>query len=241
MRDTRELSTVMSLMNSNIINSRNQSAKFIGLSAGPIQEDIDKALAAASTYISGNHSHNHGGGIMTNGMLNIGESTEVYPALHLTAYKAFLLNASDGKSSKSLSMKNNQFKFAIYQHTGDSSQKPQWDGTEFTGGSGENTLVSEFSNEAADENHLSQLSASIPNYLFKKAGDYTFYFVEEDNGYSYIHYDHTIYSIHFMVVKSEPIKKGNVETTTFAIEDGSLNISKITSDKEEGLEEGLSS
>ena len=162
-------------------NSRNQSAKFIGLSANPSQEDIDKALVAASTYISGNHSHNHGGGIMTNGMLNIGESTEVYPALHLKAYKAFLLNASDGKSSKSLSMKNNQFKFAIYQHTGDSSQKPQWDGTKFTGGSGVNTLVSEFGNEDADENHLSQLSESIPNYLFEKAGDYTFYLVEEDN------------------------------------------------------------
>ena len=216
-------------------NSRNQSAKFIGLSANPSQEDIDKALVAASTYISGNHSHNHGGGIMTNGMLNIGESTEVYPALHLKAYKAFLLNASDGKSSKSLSMKNNQFKFAIYQHTGDSSQKPQWDGTKFTGGSGVNTLVSEFGNEDADENHLSQLSESIPNYLFEKAGDYTFYLVEEDNEYSYINYDHTIYRIQFKVVISSTKTENNVETTTYSIDQGTVNISKITSDKAEDL------
>ena len=216
-------------------NSRYQSAKFIGLSADPSQEDIDKALVAASTYISGNHSHNHGGGIMTNGMLNIGESTEVYPALHLKAYKAFLLNASDGKSSKSLSMKNNQFKFAIYQHTGDSSQKPQWDGTKFTGGSGVNTLVSEFGNEDADENHLSQLSESIPNYLFEKAGDYTFYLVEEDNEYSYINYDHTIYRIQFKVVISSTKTENNVETTTYSIDQGTVNISKITSGEEKGL------
>ena len=114
--------------------SRGQKAKFIGLSANPSQDDINKALAVASTYISGNHSHNHGGGIMTNGMVTIGESTEVYPALHVNAYKAFLLNAADGKSSRSLSIKSNQFKFAIYQHTGDSTEKPQWNGEKFTAG-----------------------------------------------------------------------------------------------------------
>ena len=37
-------------------NAGGVEAKFIGLSAHPSNEDVEKALAIASTYISGNHS-----------------------------------------------------------------------------------------------------------------------------------------------------------------------------------------
>ncbi|MEE3308103.1 hypothetical protein, partial [Sharpea azabuensis] len=126
-------------------------AKFIGLSAHPSNEDVEKALAIASTYISGNHSHNHGGGIMTNGMLTLGESNEIYPVFHVEAYKAFKLKSALDNTATNLPMDNNQFKFAIYKHTGDSTTLPQWDGNEFTAGSGTNEFVAEMGNEDADK------------------------------------------------------------------------------------------
>ena len=94
--------------------------------------------------------------------------------------------------------------------------------------------MTEFGNDSTDSNHLAKLDTSIPNYLFGETGEYTFYLVEEDNEYSYITYDHTIYCIRFTLESKKSIKN-NVETTTYAIKDGSLNISKITSGEEKGL------
>lgn len=189
-------------------------AKFIGLSANPSQDDINIALAKASTYISGNHSHNHGGGIMTNGMLTLGESNEIYPVFHVEAYKAFMLKSALGNTTKNLPMANDQFKFALYKHTGDSTTLPQWDGNKFTAGSGTNELVAEYFNEAAGKDHLGKIYGTIPNYLYNSPENYTFYLVEENTGDSNITCDHTIYEINFGVVDSGTKTVNNVQTTT---------------------------
>lgn len=194
-------------------------AKFIGLSAHPSNEDVEKALAIASTYISGNHSHNHGGGIMTNGMLTLGESNEIYPSFHVEAYKAFKLKSALDDTATNLPMDNNQFKFAIYKHTGDSTTLPQWDGSKFTAGSGTNTLVAEMGNETASKDQLGRIYAAIPSFLYNNAGDYTFYLVEKDAEDTSITYDHTIYKIQFTVYASGTKLVNNVETTTYSIKD----------------------
>lgn len=208
---------------------KNPTVKFIGLSASPSNESIAKAVALASTYISGNYSHNHGGGIMTNGMLTLGESDEVYPGFHLNAYKAYLLNSAnqEQKSSTKLSMEKDQFKFALYKHTGDTNDKPTWDGKELSA-SGTNTLISEFGNEAADADSLGKISAEIPNFYYSEAGNYIFYLVEENTGNSKINYDQSIYQISFSVNKDEEKKVDNVETTTYAIR--SVKVYKIVKD-----------
>lgn len=206
-------------------NYDNQTAVFIGLSASPIDSDKSKALALASTYISGNYSHNHGGGIMTNGMLTLGESNDVFPSFQLNAYKAFLLSSADGNSSTKLAMKKDQFKFALYKHTGSEDDKPSWDGSKFTNSSG-NTLVSEFGNDAADANVLGKISAEIPNVYYDEAGKYTFYLVEEDTENSKISYDHSIYKITFEVNPTGTETKDNLQTTTYSIQ--KVNVSKIT-------------
>ena len=212
-------------------NYDNQTAMFIGLSADPKDPAKSKALELASTYISGNYSHNHGGGIMTNGMLTLGESNEVFPSFRLNAYKAFLLISANGSILTRLSMKTNEFKFALYKHTGDSTTPPKWNGTKFTDGSGKNTLVSEFCNEAAKENSLGKISTEIPNFYYSKEGSYTFYLVEEDTGDSKISYDHSIYQITFSVEQDGKKTVNNIETTTYAIEDVKVNkIVKGTSD-----------
>lgn len=203
-------------------NYDNQTAVFIGLSASPKDSDKSKALALASTYISGNYSHNHGGGIMTNGMLTLGESNDVFPSFQLNAYKAFLLSSADGNSSTKLAMKKDQFKFALYKHTGSEDDKPSWDGSKFTNSSG-NTLVSEFGNDAADANVLGKISAEIPNVYYDEAGKYTFYLVEEDTENSKISYDHSIYQITFSVEQDGKKTVNNIETTTYAINNVQVN------------------
>ena len=204
-------------------NAGGVEAKFIGLSAHPSNEDVEKALAIASTYISGNHSHNHGGGIMTNGMLTLGESNEIYPVFHVEAYKAFMLKSALANEYTNLPMNNNQFKFAIYKHTGDSTTLPQWDGNEFTAGSGTNEFVAEMGNEDADKDQLGRIYASIPNFLYDNAGDYTFYLVEKDSDDTSITYDHTIYKIQFTVYASGTKIVNNFETTTYSITDIKVN------------------
>lgn len=206
-------------------NADGVEAKFIGLSANPSADDINKALDKASTYISGNHSHNHGGGIMTNGMLTLGESNEIYPSFHVEAYKAFKLKSALDDSTTNLRMDNNQFKFAIYKHTGDSTTPPKWDGNKFTAGSGTNDFVTEVGNENADKDQLGRIYASIPNFLYDNPGDYTFYLVEKNTDEHYVTFDHSVYQIQFKVVESSGTTiVNNVETKTYKIQD--LTITK---------------
>lgn len=203
-------------------NVGNVWAKFIGLTALPSPDHINNALAKASTYISGNHSHNHGGGIMTNGMLTLGESNEIYPSFYVEAYKAFKLKSALDNTDTNLPMDNNQFKFAIYKHTGDSTTLPKWDGSKFTAGSGTNTLVTEVGNETASQDQLGRIYAAIPSFLYDKIGDYTFYLVEKDAEDTSITYDHTIYKIQF-TVNAHQETVNNVETTKYFIENVRVN------------------
>lgn len=201
------------------------SSKFIGLSAHPSDEDVKTALGLASTYISGNYSHNHGGGIMTNGIVTLGESHEVFPSLKLNAYKAFQLKAAAGSEVKDLPMNTNQFKFKIFQHTGSETTQPQWDGTKFTATSGTNNLVSEFGNEDAAAGSLGKIESNIPNFLYNEAGSYTFYLVEEDNEDKMITYDHSVYVMHFDVKEDGTTTVNNVKITKYAIKD--LSVTKV--------------
>lgn len=67
-----------------------QAKYMIGLKSEPIQEDKEAATAAATLYITGNSSNIHGGGIMTNGDVVAGSTTQVkvYPKMKLNGTKA---------------------------------------------------------------------------------------------------------------------------------------------------------
>lgn len=62
----------------------------IGLKSEPTKDDKGAATAAASLFITGNRSNIHGGGIMTNGDVIAGSTTEVnvYPKMKLKGTKA---------------------------------------------------------------------------------------------------------------------------------------------------------
>ena len=98
-------------------------AKYMfGLEAQPTDDAINKAQGAATTIISGNYSYTHGGGIMTNGDLIVGEVTslDVYPAIKVKANKVLM---KDGKE-QGLSGHNYQFK--LLGAPADPTKAPYW-------------------------------------------------------------------------------------------------------------------
>lgn len=101
-------------------------AKYMfGLEAHPTTEAVQKAQEAATTIISGNYSYTHGGGIMTNGDLTVGEVAElsVYPNMKLIATKVLK------KDDVSQSLSGHGYKFMLLRQDGDTA--PSWkdDGT----------------------------------------------------------------------------------------------------------------
>ena len=91
----------------------------IGLSSGVNAQDpqdfaaIDEARNEAKTFITGNYSWNHGGGIMSNGDLYLGvpADTYVYPSLKLKATKKLI----DSQADENKTLTGNEFTFAVYR------------------------------------------------------------------------------------------------------------------------------
>lgn len=92
------------------------AAKYLfGLDAHPDGAAKSQAVNAAKVIITGNHSHIHGGGIMTNGGLILGRKEEIVtatPALDITGTKALL---KDGAAQES----GRDFHFLLKNSTGE--------------------------------------------------------------------------------------------------------------------------
>ena len=164
-------------------------AKYMfGLEAHPTDEAVQKAQEAATTIISGNYSYTHGGGIMTNGDLVVGEVNDlnVYPSMKLIATKALV----DAKESKQ-SLNGHEYKFQLLRQEVNGAKAPSWkdDGTLDMGdcsGAGEATV---------DQSNGSITFDSGKDY---SSGKYVFYLVEEPiSGQNEldIKFDKTIYKI----------------------------------------------
>lgn len=87
-----------------------QAKYMIGLKSEPIKEDKDAATAAASLFITGNRSNIHGGGIMTNGDVTAGSTTQVsvYPKMKLNGTKALTGRTLDAGEFKFQLLKQNK-------------------------------------------------------------------------------------------------------------------------------------
>lgn len=162
-------------------------AKYMfGLEAHPTDDAIANAQLAATTIISGNYSYTHGGGIMTNGDLTVGEVNDlsVYPSMKLNATK--VLVDADGKSQE---LEGHGYKFKLLRKDG--ATEPSWkeDGTLDMG----NCSV-------AGEASVDQTSGEITFDSGKdySSGQYVFYLVEEPiSGENELDtkFDKTIYKI----------------------------------------------
>ena len=164
-------------------------AKYMfGLEAHPSDQAIKDAKEAATTIISGNYSYTHGGGIMTNGDLVVGEVSDlrVYPSMKLKATKA-LVNAKGDKQP----LNEHEYKFQLLRQEVNGTKAPSWkdDVTLDMGecsGAGEATV---------DQSNGSITFDSGKDY---SSGKYVFYLVEEPiTGQNEldIKFDKTIYKI----------------------------------------------
>lgn len=175
-----------------------------GLEAQPTNDAIDKAQGAATTIISGNYSYTHGGGIMTNGDLIVGEVNDlrVYPSMKLHATKA-LVDAQGDKQS----LNGHEYKFQLLRQEVNGIKAPSWkdDGTLDMGdcsGAGEATV---------DQSSGSITFDSGKDY---SSGQYVFYLVEEPiSGQNEldIKFDKTIYKIE-VTVGGSPYKTESLMT-----------------------------
>ena len=173
-------------------------AKYMfGLEAHPTDEAMRKAQMAATTIISGNYSYTHGGGIMTNGDLIVGDVTKglnVYPNMKLNASKV-LKDAMD----KSLKLEGHNYKFNLLRQDG--TNEPSWkaDGTFDMG----DCIVA--GEAPADQTDGNITFDSGKDY---SSGQYVFYLVEEPvSGENEIDtkFDKTIYKI-VVTVEDSPYK-----------------------------------
>lgn len=139
-----------------------------GLAANPSGTAKSYAQRDATTIISGNYSYTHGGGIMTNGDLVVGEVNDlrVYPSMKLNATKALV----DAKGNKQ-SLNGHAYKFQLLRQEVNGIKAPSWkdDGTFDMGDCS-------VAGEAAVEPDGSVTFDSGKDY---SSGQYVFYLVEE--------------------------------------------------------------
>ena len=171
----------------------------IGLISGVSAKD--KAVAEAvqndrvTTFITDNYSWNHGGGIMSNGDLYLGEpaDTYVYPSLKLKATKE--LTGRD--------LKDKEFTFTVYCKASDTAKAPYWKNDEFDKGGCE--FVESVPNNA-DGNIAFDLSEDVrkqllnnenvrKQFLANGAAEITYYLVEDAGKLPGVIYDRAVYEI----------------------------------------------
>lgn len=151
-------------------------------------DEAKNAREAARTFITGNYSWDHGGGIMSNGDLYLGvpADTYVYPSLKLKATKA-LVNKQTGNGEL---LTKDQFSFAVYRKDSATAMRPSWNDKGFNDGGC--TLVGTAKNDA---NGNIKFDLGEQFLASGTAGNITYYLVEETGGDSGIEYDRTVYEL----------------------------------------------
>lgn len=163
-------------------------AKYMfGLEAHPTPYAKQKAQAAATTIISGNYSYTHGGGIMTNGDLIVGEVTslDVYPAIKVKANKVLM------KDGKPQGLTGHGYKFKLLGKAADSAGEPYWN----TDGS-LNANGCEATSEVTVNESGEIVIDTAANY---QSGNYDLYLVEVPINEEGTTFDKAIYKIHIKV------------------------------------------
>lgn len=165
----------------------------IGLSSGVTAQDeaAINAQKVATTFITGNYSWNHGGGIMSNGDLYLGvpADTYAYPSLKLKATKA--LKMKNKQTEESIALAKDQFSFSVYRKDSDGATEPSWNDKTFN--SGGCTLVGTAKNDA-DGNITFDLGEQFIDKTVE-ANKITYYLVENAGNDLDITYDPAVYKI----------------------------------------------
>ena len=168
----------------------------IGLSSDVKAQDPEAinarkaALEAGATFITGNYSWNHGGGIMSNGDLYMGapEDTYVYPRLKLKATKKL-----EGRK-----LNDGEFSFTVYRKDSDDPLAGTTAGTTFN-----RDVCTEVGTAANDAEGNITFDLGEQFATSGAGNEITYYLVEDPGGDSGITYDSGVYKI---VVTAEDTK-----------------------------------
>lgn len=168
----------------------------IGLSSDVKAQDPEAinarkaALEAGATFITGNYSWNHGGGIMSNGDLYMGapEDTYVYPSLKLKATKKL-----EGRK-----LNDGEFSFTVYRKDSDDPLAGTTAGTTFN-----RDVCTEVGTAANDAEGSITFNLGEQFASSGAGNEITYYLVEDPGGDSGITYDSSVYKI---VVTAEDTK-----------------------------------
>ena len=166
-----------------------QAKYMIGLAAKPAKPDKYEAIKAAKLFITGNESNVHGGGIMTNGDVIAGFTTQVsvYPKMKLNGTKALegrALTADDA----------GKFRFQLLE-PGQSDEAPSFNNNDgklqLNGcskvGDGDGVTNDAEGNFVFDLGRVNSDGTSV-YYLVEDPGDHV-------DGVDGVYYDKTIYKI----------------------------------------------
>ena len=191
-------------------------AKYMfGLKANPTPYAKEKAQAEATTIISGNYSYTHGGGIMTNGDLVVGEvkALNVYPSIKVKANKVLM------KDGDKQGLKDHPYQFKLLGARANSTEGPYWN---------ENGTLNENGCEATPAVTVNESGEILidtgANY---QSGNYDLYLVEvpiEEKGTTF---DKAIYKIH-VEVSDQPVKTTNllgIEIKRFSVNTSTSKVS----------------
>lgn len=196
-----------------------QVYKSIGLSSGVQAGDpaATTAQSKATTFITGNYSWNHGGGIMSNGDLYLGQpaDTYVYPSLKLKASKE--LNGRD--------LKNGEFTFRVYRKD---SKDP------FANGTFNRDACIEVGTAKNDANGNITFDLGEQFVASSAADKITYYLVEDAGNGPGITYDSAVYEIavtvedHTTVLMSVPTQKDPNSTKDLIVHNYTINGMTVT-------------
>lgn len=223
-----ELEKAINIPANGVVGVKNSIGLTSGVMSGVMAKDEaainarNQAQNEATTFITGNYSWDHGGGIMSNGDLYLGVPADayVYPSLKLKATKAL----KNKKTNENMTLDTNQlpFSFSVYRKDSDGASTPSWDGETFNSG-GCRQVKSAPNN--ADGNITFDLSNDLSNELSKQplASDtgkirYSYYLVEDAGNIPGVDYDHAVYEINVTVeynktlLMSVPIKNNSNST-----------------------------
>ena len=216
----------------------------IGLTSGVMSGVMAKDEAAiqarndaqneATTFITGNYSWDHGGGIMSNGDLYLGEPADayVYPSLKLKATKELA-----GRD-----LKDGDFTFTVYRKDSDTAKAPSYDnngnfshdGCVFVN-SAKNiagNIAFDLSEKLSDQLHDNkQLSEQL---LTNGTGEITYYLVENAGNLPGVIYDRAVYEIkvtvkyNMTVLMSVPIQGNSNSTRDLNVHNYTIDSVRVT-------------
>lgn len=173
----------------------------IGLAANPTEPDKDEAIKAATLFITGNRSNIHGGGIMTNGNVVAGSTTEVkvYPKMKLNGIKVLEGGSLEGNDFNFQLLKQNEIKDKSGRVTGYTVPSFDANGNLHLNGCSVVDTAANAKNGSFSFN-LSEVYADA---------DLVYYLVEVPGTDKDVNYDKTIYKID-PTVTEDPTKTHDV-------------------------------